>query len=121
MQILYGQLVNGDTSTRTADIRIDDAAGGDIVTTLVRVSTAAAGFQAFPQNYSPAAAGTNAGGGGGRFILAGAMSLHADVDAVGAGQDATFSVAARIRGAVPTVTEAGNSTPTITINTEQVF
>ena len=49
------------------------------------------------------------------------MQVVANLEAVALSQDSAFAICCRIRGGVPTVAETGASTPTINVNTEQVF
>lgn len=120
LEVLYGTILNGDTSARNVRVDIDDGANrlGQL---LFAVAANAAAYQSFP--VAPVeAAGGNVSGAGARYIVAGAMRIVATVFAVAVNQDSAFSIVCRIRGGVPTVAETMSAgTPTILINTEQVF
>lgn len=115
MEILMAEILNGDTTTRTLAGRTRDDAANQL-RGLFSVATATGGRQAWPHGR------TDQIGGPGRVILAGDMDLFLISESVAASENASFSIVARIRGGgLPTVTEVGNATPTITINTEKVF
>ncbi len=118
LQILYGRVLNGDTSSRTATAVIDD--GTNELTRFMTLALTAGSAQSFPN----AEIGSTGGGSvadGPRFILSGTMRLVVTIAAVAASENTAFGLVCRIVGGVPTVTEAGASTPTINVNTEQVF
>jgi len=117
IEVLYGELFNGDTSNRTAVVDISD--GTNRLGTLINGTLNAGARSTFPGANPFAAAGNP--GTPTRIILSGAMVITATVLAVAASQDSALGLVCRIRGPVPTVVEAGASTPTITINTERVF
>lgn len=122
MEILYGDIFNGDTAGRVVRINIDDGTNhlASLLDDLTGFSLNAGVHHAFPIGDVVAATGGNVSDGA-RILIAGTMRLVATVESVAASQDGAFALVARIRGGVPVVTEAGNSTPTININTEQVF
>lgn len=116
LEILYGEIINGDTVARTCKVHIlddDDNRLGIIQSK----SVSAAVHLPFPTNGTAdlAELGTT------RLIVSREMKIYVAVESVAASQDATLALVCRIRGALPAVAEAGNSTPTITINKEQVF
>ncbi len=118
MELLYGEFFNGDTAGVALTVAIDDGTneGGE----LMAVTADAASRHSFPHSDIADAAGTHISAGV-RIFLGGGMRLVATTASVAASQDTAFSFTARIRGAVPTVVEVGASTPTIVVNTEQVF
>ncbi len=119
MEILYGQLFNGDTVARSIVVSIED--NGNELARLIALAAAAASFHSFPASDDPAVASTDLSAGA-RLILSGNMALVGLVASVAVSQDSLFGVVARIRGGLPTVTEAASAgTPVISINTEQVF
>ncbi len=112
MELLYGMLTNGDTSTRTGRVYIVEATD-NIMVYFQNGSLTAGLTRPFPAIVTDLAVGA-------RYILSGGMKLIAHVVAVASTENATLAVACRIRGGVPTVSESGQDTPTITINTEAV-
>ena len=118
LEILYGRLTNGDSSYRTATIRIEDDADNFLAT--VATHSLSAGH-ALTWPVTDEHNTNNMYSGATRLILSGDMVLHMELASVAASQDGFFGLTCRVRGGVPTVTEVGNSTPTITVNTERVF
>jgi len=119
LEIEYGELFNGDTSNRTAVIEIRGD-GGERLATLINGTLNAAARSSFPSANIFAAAG-NPLGTSARIFVSGGMDIVAAVLAVAASQDTAFGISCRIWGEVPTVVEAGASTPTINVNLEKVF
>ncbi len=117
MELLYGMIANLDGTTRTGNVYIRDALAGNDLTRLFNESMTAGAIRSFPT----VGAGDGVEAHGGRFFIAGTMSLEIELLAVALSQDARFGVVCRIRGAVPTATETGGGTPVITIATEGVF
>ncbi len=121
LEILYGHIFNGDTVARTASLLI--SSGAYLITSLLdRVGLAldAGAGQSYPHSDEGSATGGSTVGGV-RLFLAGTMDFEGAVLAVGNTDDTRFAMAARLRGGMPTITEAGVSTPVININVEQVF
>ena len=117
LEVLYGELFNGDTSNRTGEVIIDD--GTNQLSRFLSGTINAAARWPFPIADGQAAAGMSLGGG--RVIISGTMRLVATVASVAASENTAFAVVCRIRGGIPTVVEVGASTPTININTETIF
>ncbi len=118
LEVLYGSLFNGDTTDRQATLRFEDDADNVLARAWSRTLTAASAGQ-FPYAEDDFTTGVAAGG---RYILSGTMVLHAEVAAVAVLQDSALGLVCRIRGGVPTVTEAASAgVPVISINTERVF
>ncbi len=110
------RITNGDTSARSLVGAVRDPSG-NVLYTFLSGSTAAASFRQWP--------GNNDIGDGNLVVqapitISGAMDIQLNVAAVASSQDATFGVQCRLFGTLPVVVEAGNSTPTITVNTEQI-
>ncbi len=121
VELLYGEIFNGDTSGRVATVEIDDGTAGENQSELVSVTADAASTHSFPHSDVAAAGGTHLSAGA-RLILSGAQRIVATVAAVAASQDSSFSFACLIRrGTGPTVVEVGASTPTITVNQEGIL
>lgn len=117
LEVLYGEVFNGDTSARVVTVIIDD--GTNQITQILNLTAGAGARVAFPVSTTQ---GDSAGvAAGARLIVAGTMRIVVRVAAVALSQDSALGLACRIRGGVPSVVEAGASTPTININTEQVF
>lgn len=119
LELLYGHLQNGDTAGRTGSINIETDTSGELVTRPLTSSSFAAGARRFFPVAEPSADNTTAGPA--RWIISGIQRISVTMGAVAASENAVFSFAARLRGGMPGITEAGNSTPTIAINVEQVF
>jgi len=119
MEILGGFLQNLDTSTRTGSITIRDDDDNDIAHAIRALGIGAGSRSSYPS--SPAQGSDLPVAAGPPSIVRGAMDIFASIAAVAASQDGLLTMIARIRGGLPTVTEAGNSTPTITIDKEAVF
>lgn len=119
MEILYGQIFNGDTVARSIVVSIED--NGNELARLIALAAAAASFHSFPASDDPAVASTDLSAGS-RLIVSGTMQFVGLVASVAVSQDSLFAVVARIRGGLPTVTEGASAgVPVISINTEQVF
>lgn len=121
LEILYGTIFNGDTAGRNVRVDIDD--GTNRIGQLLFATSANAGAsQSFPVGGAVEGSAGNVSGSGARYIVAGTMRIVATVFAVAVNQDSAFAIACRIRGDAPTVVETMSAgTPTIVINTEQVF
>lgn len=119
MEIIFGTIANTDSAARITAARFRDAGGNSLASLTDITSTAAGATRSFP--VASEGADDEAVSAGGRYILSGTAELLGEVRSAAASQGGFFGILARIRGGVPTVTEAGNSTPTITINTERTF
>lgn len=116
--VLYGGIINGDSTNRTLRAEILDESGGNTLGRLARLSAGAGTALSFPATDEQA--NDNSSGAGARYTVSGSMAFLMTGAAIAASQDLTFGVACRIRGGIPTATEVGQSTPTITVNTEVV-
>lgn len=116
-RFLYGMIENGDSTSRVARASIEDD-GNNRQTVIASETLGAGGIMMVPTNDEDP---TQDLAGGTPEVISGTMVLRFEVESTAASQDATFGITCRIRGAVPVATEVGNSTPTITINTERVF
>ncbi len=116
MEILYGSLLNGDTSTRTGNVWIQDAAGGNQITRLLNETLGAGALRSFPT----IGIGDAVEAQGGRFFVYGNMALRGEVLAVATDQDSAFALAALVRGALPTVTLTSPTSAVETVNTNAV-
>jgi len=116
-ELLYATLTNGDTSSRTPLVAILEPSG-QVLTDLWGTSISAGSRVGFPVTDEVSdSAVLNAGA---HIIVSGDCQLLFRLSSVAASQDFIMGIAGRIRGGLPTVTEVGNSTPTITISTERV-
>lgn len=118
MELLYGEFFNGDTLGVVLTVTIDD--GTNELIELMSLTADAASRHSFPHSDTPAVGGTHLSSGS-RIFLGGGMRIVGSTASVAASQDTAFALVCRIRGAVPTVVEAGASTPTINVNVERVF
>lgn len=115
LEILYGNILNGDTSARTASAVIDD---GSTTTAFMESLSLGAGAQAgFPHAN---AAGTIETGPT-RFIVAGTMRIVVTVASVATSQDTALAIACRIRGGIPTVVLTSPTDAVEVVNTNRVF
>ena len=117
LEILYGELLNGDTSTRVATLEIDD--GTNHLAYLGNESVTAGSRMAFPTADPPGNDSTVSAGA--PLLLSGTMRLIVLLASVAASQNSALGLVIRLRGGVPTITEAGASTPTINVNVERVY
>lgn len=119
-ELYFATITNGDTASRTVTAEIRDDSDNRLAV-LGTISLDAAAVLQIPTAPQAAATGGNAADAPAatRFIISGDMDLRLLVASVAASQDSTYTIVGRIRGSAPTVTEAGASTPTITINTER--
>lgn len=116
-EVIGVRVVNTGVGAESVLIRVSTDSSAEVLMELVSGSTAAASFRQWP--HGTVIADDNAMAGG-RLIVSGEMILRMAVAAADAGQGGEFALIARLRGGMPTITEAGNSTPTITINKEQI-
>ncbi len=78
-------------------------------------------------NYFPSGIGTIPATGGNQsgvphpLMVAGTMDIFVNAVAIDLSEGSTHTLILRLRGSVPTITESGNSTPTITITTERTY
>ncbi len=120
LEILFGSVLQGDTSNRAVTVEITD--GTNRLAVLIGSTVNAGVRAAFPTATPFIAAGPILISAGTRIILGGAMELVVTIGAVAVSQDSALGLVCRIRGAVPTVVEAASAgTPVISIDTEQVF
>ncbi len=120
MEILYGEVLNGDTAGRVVTVLIDTGTAGENLASLVSITADAGSTQAFPHSDVSGVAGTHLSAGA-PLLFSGGMRLVVTVAAVALSQDTAFGLVCRTRNAVPTVVEAGEASATITINEERVF
>ena len=118
IEILQGEVFNGDSSSRVISSLVDDGANR-LYPIQNDLTIGAAGRYAMPVGESMAANRNSVGYS--KYALAGTMRLVVTVASVAASQDSALGLVARIWGGVPDMVEAGASTPTININTERVF
>lgn len=121
MEVLYGLILNGDASNRTAGVLIKDGAGGNIISRILSSFTLNAGIShAYPvaDERSATGAGINAGA---RIIIGGTIELSATFASIAVSQDTAFAIVCRIRGGLPTVTLTSPTDAVEVVNTNQVF
>lgn len=117
LELLYGLITNGDTVSRSTQGRLRNDGGDTLVDILENSSQSAATSRSIIDALGAVARV----GDGRRLIVSGDMDIFLNASSLAAGQDATIALVCRFRGGVPTVTEVGNSTPVITVNTEKVY
>lgn len=111
------EVFNGDTTGRTIRAEVDDGTNR-LGRLMGSRSLGAAALQEWPSK-DPAADANSMNDS--PYPLSGGMRLQVTISAVALSQDTACAIVARIRGNVPTVVEAGASTPTINVNTERMF
>lgn len=117
-EVLSFDVLNGDTSNRTATAVIDDGAGNRI-TAFLNGTINAGVEQSHPTAAGTAATATVAAAGT-RMIVAGALNRFViTVAAVAASENSAFAISLKVWGPAPTCTLAGASTPTLTTNTSR--
>ncbi len=119
IEVLYGEVVNGDTVGRVINVDIETDQAGERLALLINTRVAAGEWIDFPTTDENAS--SSVAQAGNRYFVSGDMRFLVTVTDVAQAQDATLGVVARIIGAVPTVTEDGAGTPVITNLTEHVF
>lgn len=118
LELLYGELVNTDTSSRNATVELNS--GANRLARLLNSIGVSAGFGiGFP--VAGSAASGQGPAAGQRFIMTGPMRLIITLASVAASQGSACGLVCRIRGGVPTVVEAGEASAVITINIEEVL
>lgn len=120
-ELLYGTISHNDATASDVDVVIRDA-DDDLLLNLYDVDAVTQNSLCqFPTaGGAPSTAG-NAAPQHTRFFLAGDMELFVTALAIDASEGIAVSIVGRVYGGLPTITEAGNSTPTITINEERVI
>lgn len=118
VQILYGQILNGDTSNRAAVATILDPSSGSLYE-VIDSATLNAGTRT---NFPTAEIFNSAGNGGAaqKLLLGSNMIFQVQVVDVAASENTALGLAMKIWGPVPSAAETGASTPTINVNTELV-
>ena len=126
MEILYGDLLNGDTGARAVDSFIRD--GDSVPNQHVLAIPAWQGLSATAGQHMGFPATDEVTGGGkyaalsNRWILSGIMELFMRVNSVAVNENTAFSIVARIRGEKPTVTfTTPPSGSTTTVLTDRVY
>ena len=119
LEVLYGRLLNLDSTARTVNANVDDDAGnqiGHMIPTNFSLTQAQRiGFPVIDEANSNAAVNSN------RWFLSGAMTLQVEIASIAVSQDTVFSISCRIRGGLPTVTLTSPTGATETVNRNQVY
>lgn len=115
MEVLYGNVLNGDVASRTVTLEVRDPSG-EVLYRMELVSVGAGVYTNFPHGDAAPATAAQAK----RLILSGPMILFARVASVATSQDSAFGIVARIRGGVPTVTLASPTDAVEVVNTNRV-
>lgn len=119
LEILYGEVDNDDTATRSVFGTIEDDSGNFLYRVIPDAMAATAGTViSFPVTDE---VGADAGGASNRLILSGTMAFRVTVAAIAVSQDTAFGIVCRIRGAPPTVTLISPTDAVETVNTNKVF
>lgn len=119
MEVLYGEVDNDDTSTRSVFGTIEDDSGNLLYRIIPDAMAATAGTAiSFPVTDE---VGADAGGASRRLFVSGTMALRFTVGAVAVSQDTAFAIVCRIRGSVPTVTLISPTNAVEVVDTNRVF
>ncbi len=120
-ELYWGTISHDDATASDVDVQIRDD-GARVLATLYDVDAVvqnalcqfppAPGTSATSGNDAPAAT---------RFFISGTMDLFMAALAIDLSEGTTNVIVGRVYGSVPTITESGNSTPAITINTERTY
>lgn len=117
MEILYGQLRNNDTSTRTGFARVQDPSGVlELGRLAASLAITAASHMPFPVTDELVVGGSSLG----RWIVSGTLILSTELLSVATSQDSAFHIACLISGGLPTVTITSPTGATETVNLNQV-
>ncbi len=122
-ELLWGRISHNDATASDIDVHIRDD-GDRVLASLFDVDAVTQNSVCqFPT--APAAAATSGNVGdtpaATRFLIAGGMDLYMAALLIDLSEGSTNVIVGRVFGAVPTIVETGNSTPAITINTEQTY
>ncbi len=121
IEFLFGHMTNDEASSaRTFIVTIDAGAPGSPLTRIYDASLNANQQAGIPHAGSVAAAGAVIAGGV-RLFMKGPMRLVISIASVTLSEDTSVGLTFRCRGGIPTVVEAGASTPTITITEERML
>ncbi len=119
MEVLYGEVINGDTVARIINVDIETDQAGERLARLINTSVSANEWIDFPTTDENAS--SSVAQAGPRWIVSGTMRFLVTVIDVAQAQDAALGIVARIRGSLPMVTEGSAGTPVITDLTERPF
>lgn len=122
-ELMYGTIAHNDATASNIDVHIRDE-DNNIQAYLYDVDAVTQNSVCqFPTAPQAAATGGNAADSPAatRFVISGTMNLFMAAIAIDASEGTTNTIVGRYRGDLPTITETGNSTPTITITTERSY
>lgn len=122
-ELYFGTISHNDATASNVDVHIRDE-DNNVQAYLYDIDSVTQNSVCqFPTAPAAAATAGNAGDSPAatRFIISGTMDLYMAAVAIDASEGTTNTICGRIFGGMPTVTESGNSTPTITITTERVY
>ncbi len=120
-ELFYGTVSHDDATPSDVDVVIRDA-DDDLLLNLYDVDAVTQNSLCqFPTAGGAPSTSGNAAPQHTRFFLSGDMELFITALAIDLSEGITVSLVGRVYGGLPTVTEAGNSTPAITINEERVI
>lgn len=121
-ELYYGRVSHDDATASTVNARIRDDGARTLTSLMALASVTQNSVNQYPSAPAAVATGGNEADSPAatRFIISGTMDLFVNAVAIDAAEGGTFVIVGRVYGGVPTITESGNSTPTITINTEDI-
>ncbi len=119
-ELYWGQISHDDATASDIDVLIRDDGDRE----LANLYDVDAVTQNSVCRFPPAPGGSSTSGNdapaASRFMIAGTMNLYMAALSIDDGEGTTNVIVGRVFGSVPTIVETGG-TPTITINTEQVY
>ncbi len=121
--LVQGSVSHDDATASTINALVRDEDGN----TQIGMIDALAAVTQNSVNYFPSGIGTIPATGGNQsgvphpVIVSGTMDIFVNAVAIDASEGTTHTMLGRARGGIPTITEAGNSTPVITITTERFY
>lgn len=121
MEILYGEITQGDAAGRVAFVRIDAGAGTSVMGRLIRSATIGAGLIRSYPNGGGGSADDDSIGAGARLIVSGAMRIVAQVAAIAVSENTAFALVARVRNGPGTVTLTSPTDAVEVVQTDGMF
>ncbi len=122
-ELLWGRISHNDATASDIDVHIRDD-GGRVLASLYDMDAVTQNSVCqFPTAPAAAATGGNAGDtpAATRLFISGTMDLYMAALLIDLSEGSTNVIVGRVYGGMPTIVETGNNTPTITINTEQLY
>lgn len=120
-ELYWGTVSHNDATASDIDVQIRDDSANVLVNLYDVDAVTQNSLCQFPAEAGAPSTSGNTSPQPTRFVISGTMDLFITALAIDLSEGTTTSIVGRVRGNPPTITEAGNSTPAITINTERVY